>query len=116
MRAKWAIALVVFMSTVHFAIMGYKGYDPSIEAEQLMFVYITFMFACWILEDAKEQKYHRPYEFGAFIFFAWPILIPIYLVETRGWKGLIIFPVFVILYYLPWSIGWAAYYLNASNQ
>ena len=116
MRPKWAIALVIFMSILHYAIMGYKGYDPSYESEQLMVLSLTFMFAWWVIDDAKEQKYNRPYEFGAFIFFAWPIIIPVYLVETRGWKGLLLFPAFIGLYYLPWSVGWAAYYLNASNQ
>ena len=116
MKPNWTIALLVFMSTLHYAIMGYEGYDPSPEAEQLMGISLTFLFAWWILEDAKKKKYHRPYEFGAFIFFAWPIIIPVYLVETRGWKGLFIFPAFIILYYLPYSIGWAAFYLNSSNQ
>lgn len=116
MKPKWAISIVVLMSLIHYAIMGYEGYDPSYETETLMVISLTFMFAWWVLDDAKAQKYHRPYEFGAFIFFAWPILIPVYLVETRGWKGLLLFPVFIGVYYLPWSVGWLAYYLNVSNQ
>ena len=115
MKPKRAIVLVVLISTIHYVIMGYEGYDPSYEAEQLMALLLTFLFAWWVMDDAKK-KYHRPYEFGAFIFFAWPILIPVYLVETRSWKGMLIFPAFIGLYYLPWSFGWAAYYLNASHQ
>ncbi len=82
-------------------------------------MFITFLIngcPCFSLDDAKTQNYHRSYEFGAFIFFAWPILIPVYLVETRGWKGQLLFPAFIGLYFLPWLAGWAAYYLNASNQ
>ncbi len=116
MNATWAIGFVVGISVLHFTVMGYAGYDPSIEAETLMAWSLTFMFAWWALEDAKRQKYHRPYEFGAFIFFAWPVVLPAYLVATRGWRGILIFPVFVLLFYLPWLMGWSAYYLNSSNQ
>ena len=116
MNASKAIGLVVVISVIHYSVMGYAGYDPSIEAEALMVYSLTFMFAWWAFEDAKKQKYHRPYEFGAFIFFAWPVVLPVYLVATRGWKGMLLFLAFIILYYLPWSAGWAAYYLNASNQ
>ena len=115
MKPKWAIASVAFMSLLHCAVMGYEGYDPSYEAESLMGLSLALMFAWWIFDDAKKQKYHRPYEFGAFIFFAWPILIPVYFIETRGWKGLLLFPAFIGIYYLPWLTGWLAYYINASN-
>ena len=116
MNVKHALAIVLVMSTVYYAVMGYAGYDPSIEAETLMGVALLIMFAWWAWDDAKKQKFHRPYEFGAFIYFAWPIVLPVYLIATRGWKGLLIFPVFVAIYYLPWASGWVAYYLNSANQ
>ena len=116
MKASWAIGLVVGLSILHYSVMGYAGHDPSIEAGTLMALVLTLMFAWWAFDDAKKQKYHRPYEFGAFILFAWPIVLPFYLVETRGWKGIWVFFVFVLLYFLPWLIGWGAYFLNPSNQ
>jgi len=96
--------------------MGYAGYDPRERAETLMVWSLALMFAWWALQDSKEKEYHRPYEFGAFVFFAWPIVLPVYLVTTRGWRGILIFTVFVLLFYLPGLIGWVAYYLNSSNQ
>jgi len=116
MKASWAVLVVVTMSIFHYSLMGFKGYDPSIEYEKLMVTALVFTFAWWACEDASKQDYHRPYEFGAFIFFAWPVILPAYLVATRGWKGILLFPTFIILYYLPWLTGWVAYYLNTSNQ
>lgn len=116
MNARGAIGLIVGISVLHYAVMGYAGYDPSIEAETLMEWSLTLMFVWWVLEDGKKQKYHRPYEFGAFIFFAWPVVLPVYLVATRGLRGILIFPGFILLFYIPWITGWSAYYLNSSSQ
>ncbi|HEX5637888.1 MAG TPA: hypothetical protein VFY78_12415 [Gammaproteobacteria bacterium] len=111
-KAGLAIFLVVAISITHYAFLGYAGYAPTQESEKLMNISLAFVFAWWALEDAKNRNYYRPYEFGAFIIFGWPIVLPAYLVATRGWKGLLLFPGFIVCYYLPWSTGLAAYYLN----
>ena len=116
MNSNKAIGLVITLSVIHYSVMGYSGYSPSVEATVLMDKSLIFMFAWWAFEDAREQHYHRPYEFGAFIFFAWPVVLPAYLVATRGWRGLSLFPIFLFLYTLPSSMGWVAYYLNPLNQ
>lgn len=116
MNAKTGIALVTSISVIHYSIMGYAGYDPSIETETLLGISLIFMFAWWAFEDAAKFKFHRPYEFGAFVLFAWPIVLPAYLVATRGWRGIFIFPLFLFLNYLPWATGWLAYYANKSNN
>jgi hypothetical protein len=38
-----------------------------------------------------------PFEFEAFVFFAWPIALPYYLVKSRGSRGLLLFAVFLVL-------------------
>ena len=116
MKATWAIGLVVGISILHYSVMGYAGYDPSIEAKALMGWSLSLMFACWAFGNAKIEKYHRPYEFGAFVFFAWPIVLPAYLVATRGWRGIFLFAIFITLFYLPWLLGLVAFYINPSNR
>ncbi len=112
MRVDAVLGIIVGLSVIHYSVMGYAGYDPSLEVQGLMNLVLPFMFAWWSLDDAKKRKFHRPYEFGAFIFFAWPIVLPVYLVASRGWKGILIFPVFVIVYNLPWLMGDFAYILS----
>jgi len=114
--ANGAMGLVVGISALHYSVMGYAGYDPSVEAETLMGWSLALMFAWWAYDDAKKKKYHRPYEFGAFIFFAWPVVLPAYLVVSRGWRGIMVFPIFVLIFYLPSLLGWGAYYLNSANR
>jgi len=97
-------------------VVGYLGYDISFEAEALGYTALTFAIAWWAYDDAGKQKYWRPFEFGAFMFFGWPVYLPIYLYQTRQWGG--VKPLFGILalYWLPWALGWMAYYANPINE
>ena len=70
MDAKIAIGAVVLLSTINYGVVGYLGYDPSREAQSIFEWTIPLLFAWWVLQDVKQRKFHRPYEFGAFIYFA----------------------------------------------
>nr|WP_298137685.1 hypothetical protein [uncultured Pseudomonas sp.] len=107
-----ALAIVVAISTLHYSVMGYYGYDPTPEFETLMAWAFALMLALWCLDDAKQVNFHRPYEFGAFIFFTWPLVLPAYLIHTRGWRGIFIFMAFLILALLPYLSGWLAYFMS----
>lgn len=106
------MALALTISALHYAVLGYNGYDPEPQHEALMSWAFTFLLALWCLEDAKDKSFHRPFEFGAFIFFAWPIVLPAYLYRTRGLKGMPIFIFIVILSVMPYLLGWLAYYVG----
>ena len=107
-----AIGLVVTLSVVHYSVMGYYGYDPGEESSAIMTWSLCLMYAWWVNDDAKKQKYHRPYELGAFVFFAWPIALPAYLVATRGWVGIAKFLIFIVVFYIPEIFGWLLYYVG----
>jgi len=112
MRKFISIAIVVVISIAHYSIMGYLGYDPSPEYENLMAWSFALMVALWCLDDAKKYNFHRPYEFGAFIFFLWPIVLPAYLIQTRGWRGALVFLAFLFIALLPYISGWVFYYAS----
>lgn len=112
MKANWPIGITVGFSALHYAVTGYAGYDPSMEAEYIIAFAFSIVLAWWTLDDAKQRGYHRPYEFGAFLFFVWPLVLPAYLIATRGWRGIGLFTLFLTLYLIPWLSGWAAYYLS----
>jgi hypothetical protein len=40
---------------------------------------IALLVACWLEPDRKQQQICAPFEFSAFMFFAWPVLAPWYL-------------------------------------
>lgn len=107
MQIVWG--LVIGISVLHYALLGYAGDYPSHEAQALMSWAFALMLAHWCLADAKRRRYHRPYEFGAFLFFLWPLVLPAYLLHTRGWRGLLPCASMFLLACLPWLSGVAAY-------
>jgi hypothetical protein len=42
-----------------------------------------------------------PFEFDAFVFFGWPVVVPYYLYRTRGGRGLIVTAAVYTLYVIP---------------
>jgi hypothetical protein len=54
--------------------------------------------ALWVLADARRLKHDVSYDFGSFVFFTWPLLAPIYLFSTRGWRAFAPLGCFVLLY------------------
>ena len=116
MRKLIALGTVVTIAVVHHSAMGYFGDSPSPGYERLMTWAFSIMLALWCMEDAKERRFHRPYEFGAFLLFAWPLVLPAYLIRTRGWRGVAVFAVFVLLALLPAIFGWVSFYLGPAYE
>jgi hypothetical protein len=61
--------------------------------------------ALWLLADARQRGRSLPYDAGTFFFLAWPILAPIYLFSTRGWRAFAVFGWFLLL-----NLGAAFFY------
>jgi hypothetical protein len=53
---------------------------------QLLF---PLLLSAWILADANRRGLNLCYDYGSFIFFAWPVVIPVYLFQTRDVRALI---------------------------
>ena len=49
------------------------------------FVYAILM-TFWLDYDSRERKSWRVWDLGYFAFAAWPLVIPYYLIKTRGMK------------------------------
>lgn len=73
----------------------------------------TFIFAIliavWAKKEPKQKEFDAPFDFGSFLYFAWPVVLPYYLVKTRGSEGLVVFLGFVGLYLMPFLSGLVAY-------
>lgn len=51
---------------------------------------LSFLIALLIERDRKIRGRSAPFEYAAFMFFAWPILAPHYLFTVMRWRGLLI--------------------------
>jgi hypothetical protein len=72
--------------------------------------------ALWLLADARQRGRSLPYDAGTFFFVAWPILAPIYLFSTRGWRAFAVFGWFLLLYLGAAFFYHFLYYLWAAFQ
>jgi len=69
--------------------------------DKLSVVIQQLLVATWVYFDRQGRDLRLPFEFEAFVFFAWPIALPYYLVKSRGPRGLLLFAVFIVLLVVP---------------
>ena len=50
-------------------------------------LFLSGSIALWVLADSRRRGQSLHYDAGSFIYFAWPVLAPIYLFSTRGWRA-----------------------------
>jgi hypothetical protein len=53
-------------------------------AELVSNLALPLVLALWVQRDAQRRSRPLCHDFGAFVFFAWPLIVPIYLFQTRG--------------------------------
>jgi len=84
--------LYTFVVITQFAYGAYLG-------AQLQFPEaVTFLFAIglvwavgwWLRTDSRQRGVLSVYDLGFFVYLAWPVVMPYYLIKTRGAKGLLI--------------------------
>lgn len=106
------IFLLIFLSIaysyVQFSLNSQNEVVSDASDAIWMFVY-TVLVAIWAIKEPKQSEFEAPFEFGAFLYFAWPLVLPYYLVKTRGSEGLVLFAGFIGLYAMPFLSGLVAY-------
>jgi hypothetical protein len=61
----------------------------------------------WVYVDRQGRVLGLPFEFDAFVFFAWLFLVPYYLYKTRGVRGLLLAAAIFALSMVPSVVGFA---------
>ena len=79
-------------------------------------LFLPSSIALWVLADARQRRRPVPYDFGSFVFFTWPVLVPIYLFRTRGWRAFAALGWFLLLYLAAALFGSIPYILFAMRQ
>src|ERR1043165_2038259 len=58
-------------------------------------VAFSLIMASWVIADARKRQKRLCYDYDSFVYFAWPIVVPIYLIQTRGLRALLTLLCFV---------------------
>jgi len=69
--------------------------------EGIRLIYLVGMLwaiGWWLRTDSRRRGVLSVYDLGFFLYLAWPIVMPYYLVKTRGAKGLLVILGFVTAY------------------
>jgi len=81
-----APTLMLWLFAIAFGVASSLAPDGEISkrADLASRVALPLIIAFWVTADA--QKRHRPlcYDYDSFVFFASPIVVPVYLFQTRG--------------------------------
>lgn len=81
--------LLTAISAVGLFLLAARGRHPSDSTQLLSLFVFRLMLGYWVMVDARAQRYRPSFDFGAFLFFAWPLVLPYYLYRTRGPRGLL---------------------------
>src|SRR3978361_1861360 len=78
--------LVAFVS-VETAAFAYRGQALPHETEALWALLVGVAWSWWVSADRQRNRRSTAFEFDALVFFAWPVVVPYYLVTSRGGRS-----------------------------
>jgi|SRR5882672_172917 len=67
----------------------------------------------WLMTDSRKRGVAWVYDIGLFLYLAWPLILPYYLLKTRGARGLLVILAFAGTFVLATLVGMAFYLLLA---
>src|SRR6266849_10928919 len=92
--------LYSFVLITQFAEGVYLGrqIDPPGAFSLLRWAALLWIVGWWLRADSRKRGVASVYDIGFFLCIAWPLVMPYYLVKTRGVKGLLVILGFIAAY------------------
>ncbi len=77
---------------------------------------ITFpvLLMSWVYADAESRHRKLCYDYDTFLFFAWPLVVPCYLFQTRGVRAFLTLLCFVGMYLVAALVAGGVYWVVSS--
>jgi hypothetical protein len=108
----------MFYSLTAFGLHGALGSPsgtPALAAVLASMLFLSSM-VLWVLADARLRHRTLPYDFGSFVFFAWPLVVPIYLFSTRGLRAFVPLGFFLLIYLAAALVSSIPFVLHSMRQ
>jgi hypothetical protein len=77
---------------------------PS-NAELVSSFVLPLLLTFWVTTDARIRQRSLCYDFDTFVFFGWPVLIPVYLFQTRGVRAFLTLLFFSAIWIFAWIVS-----------
>ena len=85
---------------------------PSSAYILLQWVGFAWVITAWLRADSRRLRASLPFDMGWFVFLAWPVVLPYYLLKTRGVRGLLTIGSFLGLYVVAYCVGLCFFFLT----
>ena len=72
------------------------------------------LLASWVYADAESQRRKLCYDYDTFLFFAWPVVVPCYLFQTRGVRAFLTLLCFGGMYLVAALVAGGVYWVVSS--
>jgi len=105
----FGLAAFTLMFSIYESLHTYYGADTPARAEVLWAIGFSFFTAWWVYVDRRQRQYAASFSFDALVLFLWPIVLPYYTYQTRGFKGLFLGLGFWVLYNVPYLAAMGLY-------
>lgn len=81
-----APTLTLWLYMIAFGVACGMSSDGTMSwrADYVAQVALSLILASWVTADAQKRQLKLCHDFDSFVFFAWPIVLPVYLFRTRG--------------------------------
>jgi hypothetical protein len=94
------LLLTAIVTATRVVLASHRLVMPG-ESAMLESLFQQLVLAIWAYLDRRGRQLRLPFEFDAFVFFAWPIALPYYLVKSRGARGILLFAALLALFVIP---------------
>ncbi len=84
------LVLITLIYTAARSILSFHGLTPSSDTDLAWSFAFRSVLVGWVYFDRRVREFSVPFEFDAFMFFAWIFLLPYYLFRTGGRRGLLL--------------------------
>ena len=85
----FAPTLMLWLYAISFAVASTTAPDGRLpwSADYVSRLALSLILASWVIADARKRQRQLCYDYDSFVFFAWPVVVPVYLFRTRGLRA-----------------------------
>ena len=97
----------MFAVLTGFEAGAYGARGIAVPGISRVFTYVGFLtvMTYWVRKDSKRSESWHAMDLGLYMFLLWPVMVPYYLLKTRGAKGLVPILTFLGSYVVAFIVG-----------
>jgi hypothetical protein len=110
--------LYVFMvlTQIVTGIYAASGVEPPASFTLIYILGFLWIMGWWLRVDSRTRGVGWVFDMGLFLYVAWPLILPYYVLKSRGRKGLLAILCFVAVYIAATLVGVALYLVFAPRS